>query len=147
MPLCDNEWEYIEFILDSGASTIVIPPHVGKAYDVRPSKASAAGVMYEIADGTEIPNLGEKLMPVVTAEGSWKGLRAQVADVSKPLQSVRSLIKSGHMVVFGDGDGDEAESYIWNKATGERTAVIDDGVNYLLGLHVAPKSEACFVRQ
>ena len=103
--------------------------------------------MYEIADGTEIPNLGEKLMPVVTAEGSWKGLRAQVADVSKPLQSVRSLIKSGHMVVFGDGDGDEAESYIWNKVTGERTAVIDDGVNCLLGLHVAPKSEACFVRQ
>ena len=86
-------------------------------------------------------------MPVVTAEGSWKGLRAQVADVSKPLQSVRSLIKSGHMVVFGDGDGDEAESYIWNKPTGERTAVMDDGVNSLLGLHVAPRSEASFVRQ
>ena len=147
MPLCDNEWEYIEFIVDSGASTTVIPPHVGKAYDVRPSKASTAGVTYEIADGTEIPNLGEKLMPVVTAEGSWKGLRAQVADVSKPLQSVRSLVKSGHVVVFGDGDGDEVESYIWNKVTGERTAVMDDGVNYVLGLHVAPRSEACFVRQ
>ena len=146
MPLSDNEWEYIEFILDSGASTIVIPPHAGKAYDVMPSKASEAGVTYEIADGTEIPNLGEKLMPVVTAEGAWKGLRAQVADVSKPLQSVRSLVKSGHVVVFGDGDGDEVESYIWNKVTGERTAVMDDGVNYLLGLHIAPRSESGFVR-
>ena len=100
--------------------------------------------MYEIADGTEIPNLGEKLMPVVTAEGAWKGLRAQVADVSKPLQSVRSLVKSGHVVVFGDGE--DAESYIVNKVTGERTAVKDDGVNYLLGLHIAPRSESGFVR-
>ena len=144
MPLIDNEWEYIEFILDSGASTIVIPPHVGKAYDVLPSKASEAGVMYEIADGTEIPNLGEKLMPVVTAEGTWKGLRAQVADVSKAVQSVRSLVRSGHVVVFGDGE--DAESYIVNKVTGERTAVKDDGVNYLLGLHIAPRSESGFVR-
>ena len=145
MPLSDNEWEYIEFILDSGASTTVIPPHVGKAYDVLPSKASEAGVMYEIADGTEIPNLGEKLMPVVTAEGTWKGLRAQVADVSKALQSVRSLVRSGHVVVFGDGE-DGSESYIVNKFTGECTAVKDDGVNYLLGLHIAPRSESGFVR-
>ena len=144
MPLSDNEWEYIEFILDSGATTSVIPPHVGKAYDVLPSEASKAGVMYEIADGTEIPNLGEKLMPVVTAEGTWKGLRAQVADVSKALQSVRSLVRSGHVVVFGDGE--DAESYIVNKVTGERTAVKDDGVNYLLGLHIAPRSESGFVR-
>ena len=61
----------------------MIPPHVGKAYNLQPSDASKAGVKYEIANGDEIPNLGEKLMPVVTAEGSWKGMRAQVADVSK----------------------------------------------------------------
>ena len=101
--------------------------------------------MYEIADGTEIPNLGEKLMPVVTAEGAWKGLRAQVADVSKALQSVRSLVRSGHVVVFGDGE-DGSDSYIVNKFTGECTAVKDDGVNYLLGLHIAPRSESGFVR-
>ena len=124
----------------------MIPLHVGKEYDVLPSDASKAGVMYEIADGTEIPNLGEKLMPVVTAEGAWKGLRAQVADVSKALQSVRSLVRSGHVVVFGDGE-DGSESYIVNKFTGECTAVKDDGVNYLLGLHIAPRSESGFVRQ
>ena len=145
MPLSDNELEYIEFILDSGATTIVIPPHVGKAYDILPSEASKAGVMYEIADGTEIANLSEKLMLVVTGEGSWKGLRAQVADVSKALQSVRSLVRSGHVVVFGDGENG-SESYIVNKFTGECTAVKDDGVNYLLGLHIAPRSESGFVR-
>ena len=104
MPVSCNDWEYFEFILDSGATTTVIPMSVGRAYEVQPSEASKAGVMYEIANGDEIPNLGEKLMPVVTAEGAWKGLLAQVADISKALQSVRSLVKAGHVVVFGDND-------------------------------------------
>ena len=56
------------------------------------------------------------------------------------------MVKSGHVVVFGDGDGDDAASYIWKKVTGERTAVMDDGMNYLLGLHIAPRSESGFVR-
>ena len=52
----------------------MIPPHVGKEYEVVPSEASNAGVRYEVASGEEIPNLGEKLLPVVTAEGSWRGI-------------------------------------------------------------------------
>ena len=120
---------------------------VGKAYEVQPSEASKAGVMYEIANGDEIPNLGEKLMPVVTAEGAWKGLLAQVADISKALQSVRSLVKAGHVVVFGDDDENgDGGNYIVNKFTGEYTSVKDDGLNYILGLHIAPKHEAGFTR-
>ena len=103
-PLLSNDWEYVQFMSDSGATTIVIPPHVGKAYDIQPSDASKAGVKYEIANGDEIPNLGEKLMTVVTAEGNWKGMRTQVADVSKALLAVRSLVGDGHSVVFGDGE-------------------------------------------
>ena len=119
MPLCSTEeWEYVEFILDSGATATVIPPNVGKAYTIQPGDASRAGVTYEVANGEEIPNLGEKLMPVVTAEGTWRGLRAQVADVSKALQSVRTLVQAGHMVVFGGGDDGDGK-YIVNKVTGE----------------------------
>ena len=73
-----------------------------------------AGVKYEIANGDEIPNLGEKLMPVVTAEGSWKGMRAQIADVSKPLQAVRSLVKVCHIVCVRDGE-DGSQNYIVNR--------------------------------
>ena len=135
----------MEFILDSGATATVIPPNVGKAYAIQPGDASRAGVTYEVANGEEIPNLGEKLMPVVTAEGTWRGLRAQVADVSKALQSVRTLVQAGHMVVFGGGD-DGDSSYIVNKITGEVTSVKDDGVNYLLGLYIAPVHESGFAR-
>ena len=89
--------------MDSGATVTVIPPHVGKEFVIVPGEASRAGVMYEITTGEEIQNFGEKLMPVMTAEGSRRGLRAQVADVSKALQSVQALVKAGRVVVFGAG--------------------------------------------
>ena len=141
-----DEWEYVEAILDSGASVTVIPPHIGPEYDTMPSEASRAGVVYEIANGDEIPNLGEKLLPVVTVDGSYRGLRAQVADVGKALQSERSLVRAGHVVVFGGGE-DGSDNYIVNKFSGEATPVEDDGVNYLMGMYIVPKKEAGFGRQ
>ena len=50
----EEDWEYIEAILDSGATVTVIPPHVEKGYDIVPGEASRAGVMYEIANEEEI---------------------------------------------------------------------------------------------
>ena len=133
----------MEFMLDSMATATVIPPTVGNAYVIQLGDAFPAGVTYEVANGEEIPNLGEKLMPVVTAEGTWRRLRAQVADVLKALQSVMTLVQAGHMFVFGDGD-DGRGNYILNKSTGETTAVKDDGVNYQLGLYIAPMQESGF---
>ena len=145
MPVSSAEWEYVEAVLDSGATVTVIPAHVGQGYDIMPSAASKAGVMYEIANGEEIPNLGEKLMAVVTDDGAWRGLQAQVADVSKMLQSVRALVKAGHTVVFGDGE-DGHSHYVYHKVSGECIGVRDDGVNYLMGMHIVPKAEAGFAR-
>ena len=143
-PLCQNDdWETIEAILESGASVTVIPPHVGRGYEIQPGEASKAGVRYEVANGEEIPNLGEKNLLVMTEEGTWRGLKAQVAEVSKALQSVRGLVKAGHLVVFGDGD-DGSQHYILNKATGEVNNVADDGINYLMRLHVVPPTESPF---
>ena len=122
--------------MDSGATATVIPPSVGKAYAIQPGDASRAGVSYEVANGEIIPNFGKTLLPVVIAEGSWKGFRAQVTDVSKPLQSVRTLVQACHMVVFGHGD-EGCSHYIVNKIIGETIAMNDDGTNYLLGLFIA----------
>ena len=57
-------------ILESGASISVVPPSVGREYEVVRGEAAMAGVRYEIADGNEIPNFGEKLMPVVIVPGA-----------------------------------------------------------------------------
>ena len=69
-------------ILDSGASVSVVHPSVGREYEVVRGEAAIAGVRYEIADGYEIQILSEKLMPVMTREESWRGLKVEVADIA-----------------------------------------------------------------
>ena len=64
-------------ILDSGASVSVVPPSVGRDYEVVRGEAAMAGVRYEIADGNEIQNLGEKLLPVVTRKESLAWLKGR----------------------------------------------------------------------
>lgn len=72
--------------------------------------AAKAGSAYEIANGAEIHNLGEKAMAILTPEGNVCGEVAQIAPVSKPLKSVRSFVKNDHTVVF-DNEG----SFVINK--------------------------------
>ena len=66
-------------------------------------------------------------------------MRPQVADVWKALQSVRALVRTGHLVVFGDGE-DGTEHYILNRDSGEMNAVRDDGVNYTMRRYAIPPS-------
>ena len=82
---------------------------------------------------------------MVTDEGHWRGFKAQVGDLSKARQSVRTLVRAGHVVVFGDGD-DGHSHYVVNRVTGELTAVRDDGMNYFMGMYIVPKDEAGFWR-
>ena len=123
----------------------MIPLHAGRECEVVPGEPALAGVSYEIADGNEIFKLGETLMPVMTVEGVWRGLQVEVADITRALQSVRSLVKTGHKVVFGDG-ADGTEHYIETSVTGEVTWVEDDGFNYLMTHFIAPKESAGFTR-
>ena len=83
------------------------------------------------------------MMPVMTREESWRGVKVEVADIARALQSVRSLAKTGHKVAFGDGI-DGAEHYIENNATGEVNWVEDDGFNYLMTYFIAPRESAVF---
>ena len=76
-------------------------------HEIQESAASRAGVQDEVANWEEIRNLGEKLFSVVTEEGTVRGMRPQVADVSKAPRSVRALVMTGHVVVFGDGANGE----------------------------------------
>ena len=78
-------------------------------------------------------------MVVLTTEGTLRGYGSQCADVgeNKPLQAVRSLVKSRHAVCFGLGDDDD-EHLIINKETGEINRMRDDGINYLQDLLIIP---------
>ena len=126
------EWEVIELAVDSGASETVIPEDLIKSVQTKPSSASLRGVMYEVANGERIPNMGEKTFQALTdGEGFVRGITAQVCDVNKPLLSVSKLVQSGNTVVF-DSDG----AYVEDKGTGERMWLKESGGMYMMKLWV-----------
>ena len=128
--------ERIKIVMGSGATITVILPSVGKLYEVIESAASKAGVQYQVANGDELLNLGEKFLPLVTKEGTTRGMMAQVADVTMPLQRPRALHASGHMVAL-----DGKNSFVLNKITGEVNCLEDDGVNYFMDMSIIPPEE------
>ena len=134
-----GKFEVMSCIVDSGATVPVMHPTTGAAYPLMESEASRDGTVYALANDDTLPNLGEKKMAVLTAEGTLRGYGSQAADVSKPLQAVRSLVSSKHAVCFGLGDG--TEHLIINKQTGEINKMRDDGINYLQDLLIIPPDQ------
>ena len=135
-----GQWERLTTIVDSGASITAVPPKTGKGYKAHESEASRKGVEYATAGNDTLPNLGEKFLAVMTKEGTLRGFRTQLADVTEPLESVRQLCTSKHCVLFGLGPDDD-QHLIVNKVTGEVNVLRDDGVNYLHDLLIVPPGE------
>ena len=111
-------------------------------YDINQTKASTNGVKYASATGEEILNLGEVVLPMITAEGIRRRMIIQAAEVARPLASVKRICEAGHMVVF-----EESGSYIVNKTTGEVNYLREDGGNYMLDVWIPPGKDTGFGRQ
>ena len=141
-------WQLLSMAVDSGAAETVIPHRLVSQYPIRETEASKAGMCYASATNQPIPNLGEQQLPLVTREGSLRGMTLQAAPVSKPLGSVKRMCANNHRVVFDD-DG----SYIQNKLTGEINWLREDNGNYMLDVWIVPPNELqehgepSFVRQ
>ena len=114
----DPEWEEVSLALDSGATETVIPPDILDGVELRQRGPDKRGVEYEVANGVQIPNLGERKFRGATAEGSMKSVVAQVCEVNTGLLSVKKVTSAGNRVVF-----DEEGSYIQNKMSGEVTRI------------------------
>ena len=63
------------------------------------------GMQYHTADGTRIPNLGQKTLAAVSEQGFALSQTVQIADISRPLTSVGELADAGNVVVFGRKGG------------------------------------------
>ena len=96
----DDGWELVEMTIDSGAAETVVPPESINAVSTTPSEASRRGTTYEVANGQRIANLGEKTFCAATDEGYVRQLKAQIAEVNRPLLSVSRLIAAGNTVTF-----------------------------------------------
>ena len=126
------KWHSIELAVDSGASETVVGESMLPNVDATEGLASKRGVMYEVANGVRIPNLGEKSFQGYTdAEGIKRGIKAQVCDVNKALLSVSKLVQAGNRVVF-----DPQGSYIEDTTTGEQIWLQETGGMYTLKMWV-----------
>ena len=55
-------WEEIEFYVDSGATETAVGEDMLNSVETRDGVARRKGVLYEVANGVRIPNLGEKCL-------------------------------------------------------------------------------------
>ena len=55
-----DDWIEVELTADTGACDTVMPRAMAQCIPIQPSLQSLSSMMYEVADGNEIPNLGER---------------------------------------------------------------------------------------
>ena len=63
----DPEWTRIRTVMDSGAAESVGPPSMAPEVPIRESPGSLAGRAYIAAGGERLPNMGQKVLTVVTS--------------------------------------------------------------------------------
>ena len=90
--------------VDSGAGQSVMSPDAVPEYALQPSSGQAKGQQFIGAGGERMPNMGEKRIPLMTAEGTARIATFQAASVRKPLLAVSAACDKGQMVMF-DNDG------------------------------------------
>ena len=129
-----SEWTKLSLAVDSGACESVIDAaEQVPGYEVQETRASKSGLVYASATGEEIANLGEVFLPMMTKENTKRSMKMQVADLSRPLASVKRICEAGH--VLGE-DG----SFIFNKMTGEINQLREESGNYMFDVWIPPKS-------
>ena len=126
-----GSWERVPVTVDSGAIDTVIPKRIAKGVTVKQTEASRSGLKYRSASGNAIVNEGEKTLRGYTKEANLVDMTAQVAEVTKPLGSVRAFVRAGNRVVFDAGG-----SYIQNKTTGVKTDIEDRNGAYVFDLWI-----------
>jgi hypothetical protein len=117
--LCGQSTEELRRIImgiDSGAAVTVIPRNVCSDYPVIPNDESRAGIAYRAANGQPVPDLGTRVLSVVTEHGKTRAMRARVCDVQKGLISVSEMVDAGHTVIFS-----KQKSFCRHDVTGEVT--------------------------
>lgn len=132
----DEEFVQIDMMVDSGATeTVMAERCLDGVIDISEGAAFKRGIHYECANGSQIPNLGERKFLGITEEQGRRAVTAQACAVTKNLLSVNGMTKHGHRVVFDD-DG----SYIEDKSSGERSWLHEVNGMYMLKLWVSKKT-------
>ena len=133
----EEGWEQISILIDSGSTETVAPEGILKGYELVSTDWSESGKGYSAANGSEIPNLGEKVVRGQTMNGMWCSMKFQVCSVTKPLGSVSRMCQAGSRVIFCPP---EEGSYIEHVATKRKTFLRQSKGLYFLDMWIAPAS-------
>ena len=116
----EDDWERMEITVDSAAYKSVCPPSVAKAFEIQETESSRKGCNFVAANNIVMRSYGMK--QIMALDEEWRGMRInfQVAEVTKPLLSVRKLKNALNMVVLKRGGG-----YIRNLDTGRHTRLYE----------------------
>ena len=125
----DEKWECLDIVLDSGAAESVAPESMAAWIPTVESAGSRRGQTYLSASGDDMPNKGEKCIPVTTEIGHETSATFQITDVSRPLCSVAKVCDQGNTVVF-DAKGGYIED-----AAGFRTPFKRESNVYVMQLY------------
>ena len=137
-----GQWHYIgetkkvSIGVDSGAAVTIVPKTCCDDYPVERNEESAKGMAYLAANDQPIYDEGTRHL-LLNQDGNCRCLRARVGDVHKPLLAVCELVEAGHRVVFDSG-----ESFILNKATGQKMNMVKRNRVFEVDLDVLPYSSA-----
>ena len=91
-------WTVIEAAVDSAAVDNIMPRNAAPEYPMKSSPGSRANKGYVAANGTRIPNLGEKTVRFRDGMNKQRAIKFQVADVARTLVSSGKLVDMGHDV-------------------------------------------------
>ena len=94
------------------------PPTMAIDVRIRDTPASGAGLKHRAANGTAIDNQGEKVTQAIAKQGKDIRMTFQIANVAKPLGSVRAMLDAGNKVIFQKGN-----TYIEDKSGRVRTPI------------------------
>ena len=128
-----TKWRRVRSVMDSGASDNCGPPELAPEVPIEESPGSKRGQRYAAAGGKTIENLGQKMVQMKTdlgqdVVGTW-----QMAEVVRPLNSVKKICEKGNRVIFGSEGG-----VIQNLYTGEEIPFGVEGDIYTLDLWLPP---------
>jgi hypothetical protein len=130
-------WELLSILIDSGSTETVTPKASLAGHKLVATDWSEQGKGYSAANGTEIPNLGEKTVRGKTLDGMWCSMTFQSCDVTKPLGSVSRICQAGSRVIFGPPN---EGSYIEHVKTKRKTWLRQARGLYYLDMWIAPES-------
>ena len=103
-----------DIIVDSGAGKSVMNPDAVPEYTLQESPGQLQGQHFLGAGGERLPNMGQKCVPLMTADGVSRLATFQIAPVRKPLLAVSASCDAGQLCLF-DNDG----SYLIERESSE----------------------------